>query len=69
MIKAKGFAKDKTVEALREIRPMSVLELSAKIEGQLEEYHNSQQTQPFANFMIQLYVSSFLYILTLFMFE
>ena len=53
MIKAKGFLKDKTLEQLRQLRPMSVLELSTKIEGQLEEYLNSQQTQPFANFMIQ----------------
>ena len=53
MIRAKGFAKDKTAEQLRLLRPMSVLELSTKIEDKLEDYLNSHQTQPFANFMIQ----------------
>ena len=51
-IRAKGFAKDKTIDALRSLRPMSISELSEKIESHLNSYMDQQQTQPFANFII-----------------
>ena len=41
---------------LRQMRPMSVEELSVKIESQLATYMDMQQKQPFANFLIQQFL-------------
>ena len=38
---------------------MTVNELSEKIEGQLEAYMDGQQTQPFANFIIQQFLQNY----------
>lgn len=44
--------REKTVEYLRQQKPMSLIELSVKIESQLEQYLDQKQTVPFANFII-----------------
>ena len=44
---------------------MPLVELSSKIESQLEQYMDLKQSQPFANFIIQQLVSSCLHLIAL----